>query len=90
MKGTDIQITNSGKKCKKVGSSKWFRVFGDKIFSDGVIKWSLNIEKYGSGDKSGITFGVCTDEIFNQQKDKTSFDYSGDINVTGFYGMGGS
>ena len=46
--------------------------------------------KYGKGDKSGITFGVITDAKANEQKSKTSFDYSADINTSFVWGMGGS
>ena len=74
----------------KIGYSGWFRTFGDISYKAGKAKWSLEIEKYGRGDKSGITFGLCEDSLFNTQKEKTSFDYSGDINVDGFYGIGGS
>ena len=49
------------------------------------------MEKYSKSDKSGITFGICEEYVFQDQKDKTSFDYSRDIKrSSGFYGIGGS
>ena len=64
MKPGQVEISNDGKKIKKINSSGWFRVFGDKIWKKGTYKWILHMEKYAKGDKSGITFGVCENTIF--------------------------
>ena len=71
MQGNHVECSNNGMTVKKIGQSGWFRTFANKAFSKGYQKWSLNVGKYGSSDKSGITFGVCTDDLFNSQKDKT-------------------
>ena len=86
-----MHIESSGRELYKKGSSGWYRIFGDITFKKGVYKWCLHIVKYTTGDKSGITYGICEEGLAQSQKTKTSFNYSSDINVsTRFIGIGGS
>jgi len=49
----------------------------------------LKISTYNKGDWSGFTTGICDEEIAKTQKDKTTFDFSGDISHAKFYGISG-
>ena len=63
LKKNDVSISKDGMVCTKTNNSRWFNVFGTKVWDGtkdkGVHEWRLDINSYSNGDKSGIIWGVC-------------------------------
>ena len=57
-----IELSNQAKTFKKLTSSGWFPVFGNKTFDKGKHQWSIQIDAYPCGDFSGFSCGITLDE----------------------------
>ncbi len=73
---------------KSSDKNSWFRVFGSEPFPKSKHHWSIQIEKLSEGSENDISFGICTDDLYTQQKSKEQFLPS-DIDIKGFYGICG-
>jgi len=57
--GKNITLSDKGLTMTKSVGSDWNCGFGDKVMTKGMHRWKITVEKYPSGDKSGIIFGTC-------------------------------
>jgi hypothetical protein len=83
----EITLKESGKRLVSEKNS-WFRVFGSKPFVKSQHFWSIQIVKIPDQVAKNISFGICTEPIWNIQKSKRKF-LANDMHVHGFYGLCG-
>jgi len=53
-------LSNNNKTLEKINSTRWFVVYGKKVFKSGIYKWALRIDLYTKTDYSGINWGVIS------------------------------
>ena len=85
--GKDISLGDKNLEIVKASGNAWSCGFGCKVLEKkGIYRWRIKCNKYPSGDKSGIMYGIC-----EESAKSGLINYGRDVlNKSTVYGIGGS